>query len=493
MTRAKYQKILKLFYAFCNKNHGVTFYPYQRVIAGKMLFVILNNLGGDYYSKFSRQSGKTEVVVSAVEFLMIFYPGITQRVIRFGIFAPQKEQTKTDFDRIKSKLLRTEMIGFSEVVDPEESNAVTLQLENGSFCYTFPLKPTSKIESKTLDVLIYEEANNIEDKQKKNKSDPMGTNTNAPSFSFGIGNYQKNYFDTGFKVGKNTFVVPYKEVIRQKRIQYERDGNVDHLYYERFIKKQMETYGEDDESFRVQYNVETILGVGQFITEDQMHALKGDFEIYKTKNEVVVGIDTAKSPDETVVTVKDIKKCSIAAWLVLRGENYEDQFYIISKWLEKNYPDVLRVVIDSTGQGDFMPDMFDNHTDYDIIRVKFSLQSKDILYKNLLVTVRNVGTKYPKTDCKEREHFEMQMLDLQREYKGTYLSVHHPDDPKAHDDYPDSWALAEFGHQDVLENAPDISIIDTDKKEKEKDPKKDKEIERVFDEEDEDDDVIGIG
>lgn len=43
--------------------------------------------------------------------------------------------------------------------------------------------------------------------------------------------------------------------------------------------------------------------------------------------------------------------------------------------------------------------------------------------------------------------FEEQVSKLVREYKGEgeYLSVHHPDEPGARDDYPDSTALMVMG------------------------------------------------
>lgn len=37
------------------------------------------------------------------------------------------------------------------------------------------------------------------------------------------------------------------------------------------------------------------------------------------------------------------------------------------------------------------------------------------------------------------------MSDLQKGYSGSNLVVSHPDERGAHDDYPDSWALALWG------------------------------------------------
>ena len=106
-----------------------------------------------------------------------------------------------------------------------------------------------------------------------------------------------------------------------------------------------------------------------------------------------------------------------------------------------------------------MPDMFERETGYQIVRVKFSLQSKDIMYKNLLQQVTNKATPYPGVDCLEKREFEEELLDLQKEYKGEYLSCHHPNDPKAHDDYADSWALAEYAEMWLVQNGVEVDII----------------------------------
>jgi hypothetical protein len=98
-----------------------------------------------------------------------------------------------------------------------------------------------------------------------------------------------------------------------------------------------------------------------------------------------------------------------------------------------------------------MPDFFKTHTKWrdersGLFEVKFSLQSKDMIYTNLMQTMTNRLTAIPATDTLELRKMRQQLLDLQKEYKGQFLTCHHPDDQSGqtyHDDYPDSWALAE--------------------------------------------------
>lgn len=459
MTEEQINKTLDLFRGFARTIHGVSLYPFQLDLAGRFIRACLLGTGEDVYAQISRQAGKTEAVVLAVEFLMIFFPKITGRPFRVGIFAPQKEQTKTDFDRLKQNLAVSYREGFETVVDPRESNAVTLQLSNGSYCYTFPLTETSHPESKTLDAAVYEEANKVKDKEKKDKADPMRTSTNGPALHCGVGGYQVNYFKRAIDKGDNLVRADHLEVARQKRAAFDQGGGEFHLNYGRFIDKLLAEVGPEDESFRTQYGLEFIAGGGSFLKADEIHALRGDFkQELSHPHGVFFGLDTAKFPDRTVLTVKCGECGRILSWLRLQGDNYEDQFEVIKRRLG-GYEEVLFGAIDSTGQGDFMPDLFENRSDYDFERVKFSLQSKDAMYKNLLAQVRNKATKFPADGSRERVEFEAELLDLEREWKGEYMSVHHPDDAKAHDDYADSWALAEWAHHQFLANQPDLHVV----------------------------------
>ena len=195
---------------------------------------------------------------------------------------------------------------------------------------------------------------------------------------------------------------------------------------------------------------------------------------HEKKHECYAGIDNAKHPDSTIVTIirwnSEIGKKELINWLELRGENYKDQFDIINDFLSRY--NVRALAIDSTGQGDFMPDMFERETNFmdennGLYRVKFSATSKDIMYKNLKVSIQQLLTTLPKNSTKESEKFRQQMLDLQQEYRGQLLSVHHPDGPNAHDDYADSWALAEYAYAKEQERSiANLTVVETSHVEK---------------------------
>ena len=84
----------------------------------------------------------------------------------------------------------------------------------------------------------------------------------------------------------------------------------------------------------------------------------------------------------------------------------------------------------------------------DSSHVKFTLQSKNDLYLNFQEALYrdpadDMAFTYPLNHPLTAE-FEDQMTRLVREYKGDgeILSVHHPDEPDARDDAPDSTALS---------------------------------------------------
>ncbi len=471
---------------FLWQQHGIKFYPFQKEISDKILSIVFFKTIPQLNIEAARQCGKTEAITRTIEFLMIFFPAMARNlglptqvegkyVFRVGIFAPQKEQVKTDFDRIKSGLRELERNKFEgSTLNTEESNATTLQLANGSFCYIFPLTEISNPESKTLDLAVFEEANKISDKQKKDKADPMLASTGGAEVSAGVGNYAINYFQKRCQTKQHLISFDYKEIIKQKQKQFEIDGNKWHLNYKNHIDERIAEWGIDDESFRTQYALEDVLGSGQFATGEDLDAMATEGAVFldECDEPCVAGLDTAKSPDSTVLIIKTVGdklkkiKGRIVSILELQGDNYKDQYDIIVKRLDKF--NIKLIAIDSTGQGDFMPDMFENGNKYEIERVKFSLSSKDTIYKRLQVVIRERSTELPE-EIKQPEDirlvkFRQQILDLQKQYKGEYLSVKHPEGSKGgeiyHDDYPDSWALCEYADAlyDRLEE-PSVTFI----------------------------------
>lgn len=479
-------KMMVLFRQHLKNKHDIVFYPYQEEVARKIFLELARNMRltmgaskeeiknlkqAEIAIEFSRQAGKTTTVVHAIEFIMIFFPKLFERPVKIGIFAPQHEQAKTDFDRLKGALSRstdlTVIDDESERNAKEESNAKTIVIPNGSSCYIFPVTKTSKPESKTLDLIVFEESQDLADQIVKEQIWPMGKFTNAPRVYIGTAGTQICHFYRLVQ-GNNALVLDFDKIAQQKENLYDSTGDSIHLIYVQSIREEITKFGRESDEIRRPYFLEWLIGTGQFATAEELDGLISDRgrTHHEKKHDCFAGIDTAKHPDSTVVTVirdnQDTGKRELINWLELRGENYKFQFDIIHDFLQRY--NIKGIALDSTGQGDFMPDMFEAESNWrdensGLYRVKFNQTSKDMIYKNLKVVIKESLTTLPKMDTKESEKFRQQMLDLQQEYKGQFLSVHHPDDPNAHDDYPDSWALAEHAYAESVKYKLEYYVV----------------------------------
>lgn len=476
--------------------HDLEFYPYQNDISDDILDSLVRNLRITANAteedvkklkqieigyEISRQGGKTYSVGHTGGFILTFLPTLFKRKIRIGIFAAQLNQSQISYNIMRTSLRQAKSLMMltkqEEKFVAEQENARQLVLPDGSFVVTAPISKISLIEGLTLDLIIIDEAQLADDDIVDHSIRPMGKTTNAPIIRIGKAGTKINHF---YRMGQSGKVKKYyfETVVKQRRELYEKTKDARHLVYEQSVRSDIEEYGEDSDYIQREYFGKWQIGTGQFVTESDLDALidpKRTRPTWQhTKYECFAGIDTAKHPDSTVVTVirynTDLGKKELLNWIELRGENYQDQFDIIKQFLS-NYK-IIAVAIDSTGQGDFMPDMFERHTEWadeasGLYRVRFSAVSKDQIYKNLKVSIKELLTTLPKLDMKLGVKFRQQMLDLQQEYKGQLLSVHHPDDPNAHDDYPDSWALAEWAYAKWNEsNNASISVVSTEKERK---------------------------
>ena len=466
--------------------HGVVFYPYQERVSDDIIEALIQNLRltagateedikklelKEIAIEFSRQSGKTTAIVYTVEFILTWLSVYFNRQIHIAIFAPQIEQAKTDFDRLKIALRRIkEMIVVDEntaKIIKEQENSKTLVLPDGSSCYIAPVTKTSHPESKTLDLMLFEESQDLEDKIVKESIWPIGASTNAPRVYIGTAGTDIKYF---YRLGQTgqSLKLYFEDIVKQRREVYEKTKDARHLIYEQTVRQEIEKHGIESDEIQRPYFGKWLIGTGQFTTQEELDKLYEDRNcVYRNeKDYCFAGIDVAKHPDSTVVTIirwnEEKKKKEVLNWLELRGENYQDQFDIIKHFIN-NY-NVVALAIDSTGVGDPVADMFVSETKFQdensgFYPIKFSAVSKDNMYRNLKLSVQGLLTTLPKPDKKHGERFRQQMLDLQQEYKGQLLSVHHPDSNDAHDDYPDSWALAEWAYAKWSETKVAISSV----------------------------------
>jgi len=481
--------------------HGLTFYPYQEEISDQILKALLDNLritaGAteedvkklkqvEIAIELSRQAGKTYAVGHTCEFILTFLPIMFNRPIKIGIFAAQIDQAKISYGIMRNSLRKAkatllEVSNEQEQYIKEEENAKKLVMPDGSSAAVAPINLVSQIEGLTLDLIIIDEAQVAKDKIVKHSIWPMGKVTNAPRVYIGKAGTEICHF---YRLSQQseTIKVYFDDVVPQRRKVYEQTKDPMHLIYEQSVRSDIEEQGLDADEIQREYFGKWQIGTGQFTTQEELDALYDDRSpAYRNEKDFCfAGIDVAKHPDSTVVTIirwnEARKKKEILNWLELRGENYQDQFDIIKHFLG-NY-NVVALAIDSTGVGDPVTDMFVSHTKFQdensgLYAMKFTSISKDNMYRNLKLSIKGLLTTLPKRDKKHGEKFRQQMLDLQQEFKGQLLSVHHPDANEAHDDYPDSWALAEWAYAKWSETKVSISSV-TVSQDKERDIVRDK-------------------
>lgn len=490
----KFQDLRELRKQHLKIQHDIDLYPYQEVISDRILAAIIHNLNitknatpeevekleqQELAFEISRQGGKTFAVGHTVEIIMGFLSEFYKRPIRIGIFAPQVDQAKISYNIARDALRpikdMTETTEELKAKVREEENMRKLVLLNGSSCIVAPISTSSKIEGLTLDLIIIDEAQLADDNIVKHSIWPMGKTTNAPRVYIGKAGTSICHFQKMSATGK-TYKAYFDKVSEQRRQLYEQTGNVQHLIYIKSVQEDITQYGEDSDEIQREYFGKWQIGTGQFTTMEALEKLEEDRSPVNSEAhcECFVGIDTAKHPDSTVVTVlrwnKKLGKKELVNWLELRGENYKNQYEIIMEFLK--WYNVVALAIDSTGQGQFMPDWIKEDSEWadehsGLYEIKFSSQSKDAMYRNLKVVIQDLLTTLPKLGTTKGKRFTEQMVNLQQEYVGQYLKVNHPDDDKAHDDYCDSWALAEwaFARWNESSNAT-VAVINADEKER---------------------------
>ena len=246
--------------------------------------------------------------------------------------------------------------------------------------------------------------------------------------------------------------------------------------------------GETSDEFRMSYGLEWILERGMFVDATILENTCGKKDMnrvfFDRSKPHVIGIDLAKRGDSTVITVvepdwdnpviqesnknstdnvEDVYmayRTHIKDWKQLDGDDYNIQYYDILNYLQ-NW-NVARIMIDATRE-ESMSDRLRANLDCEVIGCNFS-SIKSPMYKHLDTEIKSGRATFPLSDevRKSREYMEFikQMGMLQKDYRGQAMVVSHPPERGAHDDYPDSWALAVFGCRDNVNNVR-IHVEDT--------------------------------
>lgn len=153
---------------------GIPLYEYQEAIAYRIIYSVITFEGSVLTVLLSRQSGKSETMAFVIDTLTVLLPALAKVIpeleqfstgFRVGLFAPQSDQVVTTYSRAMTRLnsANAEMILSDPDISVSMESNVRLSLSNGSFLAGQVASKQSKIESKTYDLVICEEAQDIDD------------------------------------------------------------------------------------------------------------------------------------------------------------------------------------------------------------------------------------------------------------------------------------------------------------------------------------------
>ena len=498
-------ELVNRIYNFCEAYSGRVMYPYQGQFSKRIIRSVLENDGAEITALFSRQSGKTETVAITVGGLMIILPQLANMPMflddpRFqmfkdgfwvGIFAPSQRQAQTTYNRMRGRMMCKEAQAVLQ--DPDfrleftTSNGQTVALSNGSFCTAISASDGSNIEGESFKFIICEECQDISNFKIRKSIHPMGAAYNATICKIGTATTFKGDFYEAIKRNKKE----YEEGKLRIRNHFEYNYKVVMKYnpkYAKYIEREKRSLGETSDEFRMSYNLEWIISRGMFVDLEKLEKECGDEYLSRVSSDHVanhvIGIDVGggssknrNEADSTVATVVEVDwnnpvlmesskdeetgediiylafNTYIKDWLEVSPEiadNYEEQYSIIMDYI-KNFR-VSRIVIDATREAS-LGQRIQANVRCEVWLFTFSSKSKSEIYKHLQTEINTGRARFPMSKStivtKEYQKFTQQLADLQKSYSGSYLVVSHPDERGAHDDYPDSWALALWGTKDA--------------------------------------------
>lgn len=476
---------------------GVALYPYQLEAAFAIIYSVITFSGDVKTMLFSRQSGKTECVAFVIDTLCVILPALAsvfpdleqfKTGFRVGLFAPQSDQVTTTYSRAMTRMnsANAEMVLSDPDINVELESYVRLELSNGSFLMGQTASKQSKIESKTYDLVIVEEAQDVDDLIVSKSIEPMVSATGGSIIKVGTTGLVKNHFWYEIQHNRqvdrrcadprlrNHFEYDYKRIIKDRRGQYDIDHKRFHLNYENDVMRKKERWGEESQAFKLAYALIWDLESGMLITDKDFNAIcnkRLGFQDPGLTDVIVAGIDIGKSPAETVVTVgrrivgedpfeKPVKQ--VLAWFALGGMDYEAQHHAIMDIIVEY--NVQTVYADYTGVGKAVVDrlMYACGEYVNIVPYTFTAQSKsdmwfgftsDISARRLVIPANKQvrGTT-------EFMKFEEQIKNCQKYFNGPYMVCEKSEG--YFDDFVDSCALMCLAADEEQKVEEEMEVMD---------------------------------
>lgn len=439
---------------------GIPLYSYQEEIAYRIIYSVITFEGSVLTVLLSRQSGKSETMAFVIDTLTVLLPALAKIIpdleqfsngFRVGLFAPQSDQVVTTYSRAMTRLTsaNAEMVLSDPDLLVSLESEVRLNLSNGSFLAGQVASKQSKIESKTYDLIIIEEAQDTDDFLVAKSIEPMLTATGGTLVKVGTTGVTKNHFWYEIQANRNHdrkipdkrlrnhFEYAYKEIISARRHQFEIDHKKFHLNYEADILRKKERWGEDSQAFKLAYALVWDLESGMLISDKEFNTLlnrKLGFQEPSTGDYVVAGLDIGKAPAETVLTIAKVWYTDdpfekpykqILAWVCLGGLDYEAQHHEILNYIVEY--NISTIFADYTGVGKPVVDrlVYACGEYVNIEPYTFTAQSKSDMWYNFTSDIQTRRLIVPANrvvrSTSEFQKFEEQMKNCQKYFNGAYM------------------------------------------------------------------------
>lgn len=457
---------------------GLSLYKYQEEAIYAIIYSVITFSGDVKTMLFSRQSGKSEAMAFIVDTLCVLLPALGKIIpdleqfstgFRVGLFAPQSDQVQTTYSRAMTRInsANAEMVLSDPDIDVYLESTARLELSNGSYLAGQVASKQSKIESKTYDMVIVEEAQDVEDLIVSKSIEPMLSSTAGTLIKVGTTGMTKNHFWYEIQHNRqldrkildprirNHLEFDYKRIIKDRRDQYALDNKRFHLNYEADILRKKARWGEDSQAFKLAYALIWDLESGMLLTDKEFNGIvnrKLGLQMPSNTDYVVAGLDIGKSPAETVLTIArvfhledafDKPYKQILAWVALGGMDYEAQHHVIMDCIVEF--NINTIFADYTGVGKAVVDrlMYACGEYVDIVPYTFTAQSKSDMWFNFVSEIQTRHLIVPANKkvrtTTEYMKFEEQMKNCQKYFNGAYMVCEKSEG--YFDDFVDSCAL----------------------------------------------------
>lgn len=432
---------------------------YQVTIAGVIFRSVLLCLGQAITILISRQGGKNETLISWVILpLAMLMPGI-----RIGFYAPTFNQAEhVTMRRIKARLRHRKFKGRVAAMNdkliqfalPSGARGPFARRGEGSLIGVFSHEPEAKKEGFTWDLIIIDEAQDLDRETFQVEIEPMGSSTDATYVFIGTPWSMESIFYDKIQRAKLAglhFEFPWEAVAQCSAT------------YAKFIAKKVEELGKDSIAFLTQYALQWVASVGRFFDPALFETYaNGDKAWYFTPQpgvEYGAGLDVAGDDpnntgktDWTVLAITEIDRTAIRApgdrpktclvcVVAWRGKDWETQFSDLVRILAAWQPTIT--VVDATGMGDSFSARLE-HAGFPIERLRYTEQSKSELghLANMetsagRATFAGVTEDDAGADC--LAEFRRQALALVRENRRNKKIAFYVPETKGHDDVMMAW------------------------------------------------------